>query len=48
MSLLMIVSIAGGAILITMRYSAELYSAGKLCAEKNVCIFSRYVYMLFR
>lgn len=48
MSLLMIVSIAGGAILtITMRYSAELYSAGKIGALKKMfAIFSRYVYML--
>lgn len=48
MSLLMIVSVAGGAIsTIVMRYSGELYSAGKIKAlEKLFAFFSRYVYYL--
>lgn len=48
MSLLMIVSVAGGAILtITMKYSSELYSAKKFKALKKLfAIFTRYVYFI--
>lgn len=48
MSLLLIVSVAGGAILtITMRYSSELYAADKYRALKKLfSVFTRYVYFL--
>ncbi|MCX6810272.1 MAG: oligosaccharide flippase family protein [Candidatus Berkelbacteria bacterium] len=48
MSLLMIISVAGGAILtVVMRYSSELYSGGKYRALKKLfAIFTRYVYFL--
>ncbi len=48
MSLLLIVSVAGGAILtVTMRYSSELYTADKYLALKKLfSVFTRYVYFL--
>lgn len=48
MSLLMIISVAGGAILtIVMKYSSELYSAGKTKAlRKLFVVFTRYVYFI--
>lgn len=48
MSLLMIISVAGGAILtITMKYSSELYTAGKYRALKKLfAVFTRYVYFI--
>jgi len=48
MSLLMIITVAGGAILtITMRYSSELYTDGKSRAlKKLLAVFTKYVYFI--
>jgi len=48
LSLLTIISVAGGAILtIVMRYSSELFSAGKYKALKKLfLVFTKYVYFL--
>jgi len=48
MSLLMVISVAGGAILtITMRYAGELYTDGKSQAlKKLLAVFTRYVYFI--
>lgn len=48
MSLLLIVSVAGGAVLtITMRYTSELFSAGKLKALKKLFLtFTKYAFFV--